>query len=135
MDTKGLAVDSFSSAVASSRAGDAVAKAWPDASGGAYGGYPADGTESYSAGSEAEVGISQPRMYDSVVTPAGPGAGGALGTGPRGDASIHSHFGQYSPSNFDSGASNTCAGDANVAKAWPDAQGGGLGSVSDGDKD
>jgi len=134
MDTKGLAVDSFNSAVASSRASAETAKAWPDASGGAYGGYPAGSTESYSAGNEAEVGISQPRQYDPVVTPAGPGPDGSLGR-VRGDQSIHSHFGQYSASNFDSGASNTCTGDANVAKAWPDAQGGGLGSVSDSDKD
>ena len=134
MDTKGLAVDSFSSAVASSRAADAVAKAWPDASGGAYGGYPADGTESYSAGNEFEVGVSQSAQYDPVATPAGPGPDGAFGY-VRGDQSVHSHFGQHSPSNFDSGASNTCSGDAQVAKRWPDAEGGGLGSVTDGDKD
>ena len=68
------------------------------------------------------------------MTPAGPGPDGDLGR-VRNDQSIHSHFGQYSASIFDSAASNTCTGDANVAKAWPDAQGGGLGSVSDGDKD
>jgi len=126
----------FDNAVSATRASDLVAKKWPDAAAGAYGGANAGPTESYSGLDEANSAISKPRQYDPVVTPDAPRSGeDYLGSGPRMDTSVHAHFGQHSSSNFDSAASNTCSGDAQIAKSWPDAQGGALGSVADEYKD
>lgn len=126
----------FNSAVSASRASDLVAKKWPDAACGAYGGYPAGPLESYGGVDEANSAIAKPRQYNPVVTPDAPGSGeNYLSPGPRSDSSVHAHFGQHSAAVFDSAASNTCSGDAQIAKSWPDAQGGGLGSVSDEYKD
>src|SRR5208282_1290017 len=122
----------FESAVSATRASDLVSKKWPDAAGGAYGGFPAGSTEDYGGLDAANSAIQRPRQYSPVVTPDPPGSGENMYShGPRMDTSVHAHFGQHSSGHFDSAASNTCSGDAQVSKAWPDAQGGGLGSVSD----
>jgi len=126
----------FDQAVSAARASDLVSKKWPDAAAGAYGGANAGPTEDYGGLNEAESAISRPRKYDPIVSPDPAGSGeNYLGSGPRSDMSQHAHFGQHSSSNFDSAASNTCGGDAQIAKAWPDAQGGSLGSVADEYKD
>lgn len=126
----------FENAVSASRASDLVAKKWPDASAGSYGGYPAGPTEDYGGLEAANHAISKPRQYSPVVTPDPPGSGeNMLGNGPRSDTSMHAHFGQHSSAIHDAAASATCSGDAQIAKAWPDAQGGMLGSVADEYKD
>jgi len=126
----------FDNAVSATRMSDLVAKKWPDAAAGAYGGADAGPVESYSGVDEANSAIARPRAYNPVVTPDPAGSGeNYLSPGPRSDSSVHAHFGQHSASNFDSAASNTCSGDAQIAKSWPDAQGGALGSVADEYKD
>jgi len=126
----------FESAVSAARASDLVSKKWPDAAGGAYGGFPAGSTEDYGGLDAANSAIARPRRYDPVVTPDPAGSGENMySPGPRMDSSVHAHFGQHSSSNWDAAASATCSGDAQTTKAWPDALGGGLGSVEDGYKD
>ncbi len=126
----------FDQAVSNARASDLVAKKWPDASAGAYGGADAGPTESYGGLDAANTAISKPRQYSPVVTPDAPGSGeDMLGSGPRMDMSQHAHIGQHSSGIFDSAASATCSGDAQISKSWPDAQGGMLGSVADEYKD
>jgi hypothetical protein len=126
----------FDNAVGATRGGDASmgAKKWPDAKGGAYGGANAGPVESYSPGSEFDRGAGDPHLYSPIVTPAPAGPDGEFGY-VRADRSEHAHFAGYSASDFDSGAINTCSGDAQVAKMWPDAACGGLGSSTDGYKD
>jgi hypothetical protein len=126
----------FENAVGAARASDLVSKRWPDASGGTYGGYPAGSTEDYGGLDAANAAIARPRVYDPIVTPDPPGSGENMySPGPRMDTSVHAHFGQHASSNHDTAASNTCGGDAQTSKAWPDALGGGLGSVADEYKD
>jgi len=123
----------FNSAVSASRASDLVAKKWPDAACGAYGGYPAGPTESYGSAEAAMSSNAKPHQYSPVVTPDPPGSGeNYYSSGPLSDTSVHAHFGPHSSGNFDTAASNVCSGDAQIAKSWPDALGGGLGSSSDG---
>ncbi len=126
----------FDAAVSATRASDLVSKKWPDAQAGAYGGADAGPRESYGGTEEAMASNAKPRQYSPVVTPDPPGSGeNYLSPGPRSDTSVHAHFGQHSSGNFDSAASNVCSGDAQIAKSWPDALGGALGSVEDGYKD
>ena len=126
----------FDNAVSATRMSDLVAKKWPDAAAGAYGGADAGPVESYGGVDEANSAIARPRVYSPVVTPDPAGSGeNYLSPGPRSDSSVHAHSGQHSLAIFDSAASNTCSGDAQIAKSWPDAQGGALGSVADEYKD
>ncbi len=126
----------FSSAVSAARASDLVAKRWPDAAAGAYGGANAGPVESYGGLDAANAAISKPRQYSPIASPDAPGSGeNMLSPGPRSDTSVHAHFGQHSSGNFDQAVSNTCSGDAQTTKHWTDAAGGSLGSVQDGYKD
>jgi hypothetical protein len=126
----------FDKAVSSARASDLVSKRWADAVGGSYGGANAGPVESYGGVDEAMASNSRPRQYSPTASADAPGSGeNMLSPGPRGDRSVHAHFGPHNSGNFDAAVSAVCGGDAQISKLWPDAQGGALGSTSDGYKD
>jgi hypothetical protein len=114
----------FESAVSTTRGGSAnTTKAYPDAAAGSLGGFPAGPTESYSAPSGFDAAVSATRQQANVTPNASSNPTG-LGSGM--DSGVSSHA--YAPgTEFVAGASATRSGEAQRAKSWSDAAGGGLG--------
>jgi hypothetical protein len=113
----------FETAVSATRSSVTTAKAYPDAAAGSLGGFPAGPVESYSAGGGFDLAVSATRQQGNV-TPTATSNPTGLGSGVDSARSSHA----YAPgTEFMSGASATCSGDAQRAKSWPDAAGGGPG--------
>jgi len=114
----------FESAVSATRGNQSnTAKAYPDAAAGSLGGFPAGPSESYSVDGGFSSAVAATRATANVTPNASSNPTG-LGSGVDGAASSHA----YAPgTEFMAGASATCNGDAQRAKSWPDAAGGGPG--------